>query len=696
MIRQRVEVRGEVQGVGFRPGAVRLARHRGVAGFVRNGPEGVEVEVEGPEDAVAAFLADLPGVVVAREARPVEGAVGFVIRPSAAGEGTPAGLVPPDRPTCAACRAELSDPTSRRFRYAFTSCPDCGPRATVARSTPLDRARTAMDRFPPCAACAAELGDPDDRRFHAQITACPACGPRLVFDGVVEGALDAAGAALRAGRVVAVKGDGGFQLLCDATDPAAVARLRAIKRRPHRPLAVLTDQPLHPLLADPARPVVLLEAPPGAVAAGVAPGLDRVGWMAPATPLHLLLLASVGRPLVCTSGNAAGGVLARSAGALGLVPDHVLDHDRDIVRRLDDPVVRPSPRGPIWLRRGRGQVPRPLAISDGPTVLAVGGHFKGAVAAMVGPRLRMGGHVGDLTTRAAEARLREEVGHVLAGAAPVAVACDRHPDYASTRLAEDLAARWGVPLLRIGHHHAHAAAVMLEHGLDRSVALTWDGVGLGDDDTAWGGEALVVDGARSRRLAALRPIPLAGGDAAARAPRRLGLALLDAVGHAPDDRLLALVRSPRTPRTSSVGRLFDGVAWLLGLAPDRTTWDAQAALALERAAAAAPDAPGAYPLSGGDWRPLVTALLDDPAPVAVRARRFHRALAGFAAEAVGLAPEVPVVLAGGCFQNAVLLDDCASALEARGRAVHWAAALPANDGALAAGQAWIARRLLDA
>ena len=757
MIRVAVHVTGVVQGVGFRPFVYGAATQRGLAGWVANRCDGVRLEVEGERTVVRDFLAalardgppaaDVASIEVAELApaglqrfRVVESVVGTARRPT----------LPADLATCDACRAETRDPCARRHRYPFTNCTRCGPRYTVIESLPYDRARTAMRRFRPCAACAREYADPGDRRFHAEPIACPACGPvlRLVDrenlrQAEGDAAVGAAAQALAGGLIVAMKGLGGFQLLTDATNADAVARLRARKRRPHKPFAVLfataaavraacrTTRAEDAVLVGPAAPIVLVHrrsagddpAAP-AIAAAVAPGSPWLGAMLPATPLHALVAEAVDRPLVCTSGNLAEEPLCidddEARARLGAIADLFLVHDRPIVRPVDDSVVRIGPRGPMVLRRARGFAPLPLRIVAGPnapTVLALGAQLKSTVALHLDGEVVLSQHLGDLHTVEGSALLERTVDDLLAFFAvrPARVACDLHPDYASTRLAVRLANDWGVPLERVQHHHAHVAACVAEHGLTGPVlGLTWDGAGLGADGTLWGGEALLADGARCTRVGHLRPFPLPGGEQAVREPRRAALGLLhalggdlpaDAVGHlftAGELRVLLrlLDAGVQTAVTSSVGRLFDGVAALLGVGAG-VSYEGQAATAVEVAAAEAGSAePYPFPLGDGvpavaDWGPLVRAVLDDRrrgVPVARSAARFHAALAALAATLAVRIGLPRVVLAGGCFQNALLVEAVRTRLVAAGFTVHLPERYPPNDGGIALGQALVAIR----
>ncbi|MBN2577903.1 MAG: carbamoyltransferase HypF [Pirellulales bacterium] len=662
--RAAITVGGVVQGVGFRPFVYNLARSQRLGGWVRNEADTVQIDVQGTPGAVEAFLTALRNVpppqaridrlevreLPCLDAQPAE----FEIRPSF-GRSAPQPVIPADLATCPECVQEIFDPAQRRHLYPFTNCTNCGPRWSIIERLPYDRPQTAMKTFAMCPACRAEYEDPADRRFHAQPIACPRCGPqleladpqgRIISRTSGQPVLQQAAEALREGKILGLKGLGGFQILVDATDPEAVERLRTRKRRPHRPLAVmmssLEEVRRHcrvsadeaQVLTSPQTPIVLLTRketleenrpvphthpsafiphPSFPLPDAIAPGNPYLGVMLPYTPLHHLLLHLVGRPVVCTSGNLSEEPMAtdnaEALERLGPMVDLLLWHDRPIVRPVDDSVVRLGPAGLEILRRARGYAPLPLALDlPAPPLLALGGHLKNTVAVSLDSRVRethqtpvvLSSHVGDLDhplsvevfRRAAE-DLQE-----FYQVRPAAVVCDLHPDYASTHEAEVLARRWETPCLRVQHHHAHVAACMAEHGLAGPVlGLAWDGTGYGPDGTVWGGEFLVCEGSDYRRVAHFRTFPLPGGDRAVRQPRRSALGLLfemspeeaaDAVKvlFSPDELktlLQMLTRKTNCPRTSSVGRLFDAVAALCGL-PPVITFEGQAAMTLEFAA----------------------------------------------------------------------------------------------------------------
>jgi hydrogenase maturation protein HypF len=750
---RRIEIRGTVQGVGMRPFVYRLARELGLGGRVRNDALGVTVEAFGPAAALDAFerrlRAEHPPAAAyeAFRAAPIapEPAAEFVIVESRGAEERRVSI-PPDLATCEACLSEVRDPADRRHRYPFANCTDCGPRFTIARDVPYDRAATTMAPFAMCADCAREYRDPRDRRFHAEPIACPACGPRLSLCGPggepVPDAdpLRTAAAALRAGGILAVKGLGGFHLACDATSSEAVRRLRERKRREEKPLAVMVADlagagrlaELSPaarsLLASAERPIVLCPRRAGAaLAPEVAPDGPLLGLLLPYSPLHHLLLAEAGRPLVMTSGNLSeepiatrdGEALSRLAG----VADLFLLHDREIENRADDSVARLVAGRPLVMRRSRGYVPRPVALRSRlrRPVLACGAHLKNTFCLASGDQATLGPHVGDLDNLETYAALEEAVERLerFLRVRPAVVAHDLHPGYLSTRYALERARALSVPTVGVQHHHAHVASAMGEHGLAGPVlGVAFDGTGQGTDGTAWGGELMLADLRGFERLATLRPIPLAGGKRAIREPWRAALAALDDAfaGDPPLDRLglfasvpaaeVAVVRRMiasglNAPLAHGAGRLFD-VLGALALGRGRSRYEGQVAMALD--GAADPVEPGRYPfpLEQGeapwrlDWRPLLRAAVEDllaGRPAGTVSARFHRSLSAATAELVRAAAarhgRLPVVLTGGCFQNARLAE---GVLEELGGdfAVYLHGQVPPGDGGIALGQALVA------
>jgi hydrogenase maturation protein HypF len=745
--RHRIDLAGTVQGVGFRPFVFRLATELGLGGWAANSPSGLTVEIEGPPAACAAFLerlrAEAPPHAVLRSLRrsplPAQGERGFTVRASSIDTPSSADILP-DLATCADCLRELFDPADRRYRYPFTNCTRCGPRYSILLSLPYDRDRTTMRRFPMCPACRAEYESPVNRRFHAEPIACPDCGPRLRFfadSGTgPKDPVEAAARAIESGQIVAVQGLGGFHLFADARDAEAIRRLRERKRRPAKPLAVmmpdlaetrrhvLVSPSEETLLTSDRAPIVLLRRRPDApdpLPDALAPGNPRLGVLLPYTPPHHLLLRRLGFPVVATSGNLAEEPIctdpAEAVPRLGNLADAFLVHDRPIARAADDSVVREACGGVLVLRLGRGLAP--LCIVPGtalplPVVLAIGGDQKAALAVSGPDGVRCAPHLGDLESPLALDALEAQRQSFprLWNLHPTAVACDLHPGYHGARAAET----WDLPCRRVPHHHAHVVACLAEHGREDSEALgvAWDGTGFGPDGTIWGGEFLHVSAEGGHRIAWLRPFPLPGGELAVRQPRRAALGLLHELGIAPDDTPLAdafsasehallrtqLERRVHAPFASSAGRLFDAVAALLGLRR-HNDFEGQAAADLESAADPADPEPVLAPLvlrgSTLDWEPLIRSLLEARhrgVPVPVLAASFHFALAE-GIVAVARSRGIPrVALAGGCFQNVLLLELAVANLRAAGFDVLWPQRLPPNDGGLALGQAILASRLL--
>lgn len=743
-----LRVRGTVQGVGFRPFVLRTARQLGLRGWVRNDASGVLVRAIGAEaqlaslaDAIAARppgAARVTAVEWLEERDASAPAEDFVIRESADPGVEIETAAPPDLAPCPDCRRELADVADRRHGYAFINCTQCGPRYSILEALPYDRRSTTMRCFRLCPACAAEYADPADPRFHAEPNACPACGPRLCLttaDGgkLADGpaALDCAAALLGSGGIVAVKGVGGFHLIVDATDSAAVAELRRRKHREEKPLAVLfrdleqlrewtvptADE--ERLASSPQAPIVLVRArPERALAPGVAPGNPWIGALLPPSPLHVLLLQRLPKPVVATSANLSEEPLCtddvEARQRLGGIADAFLGHDRAIARPVDDSVVRLDERGAaILLRRARGYAPSPLRLPAALPVpaLCVGAQMKSTVALAAGTRVVVSPHIGDLEGVATQEAFRRTVGMLsqLGGRRFEEVVCDQHPDYASTRYAVAL----GLPVTGVQHHLAHVLAVLLEHGVvaDDVLGVAWDGTGFGADGTVWGGEFIRLHRGRAARVARLRPFPLLGGDAAARDCRRVAWTLGRGAGLGADGelgRILDLAEREEaifaamqageinSPRCSSVGRLFDGIGALLGLGR-RNRFEGQTALALEIAAGAGTTSDSRLPFPVGpapegavwevDWAPAVAAAWSGRGRPEDTAQAFH---AGLAAAVVAVAERATcrhVALSGGCFQNALLLRLTRRALEDAGFVVLTARELPPNDGAISAGQA---------
>ena len=761
MKRLQIRCRGTVQGVGFRPAVHRIASSLGLAGWVVNDPQGATIEIEGPEEAVTLFVerlsSDLPPLarLDAAEEEPREplGEEGFEVRTSTLGRRQGA-LVPPDAVLCGDCRRDMQTPDDRRYRYPFTTCTNCGPRFSLVRELPYDRERTSMACFPLCVDCEREYTDPTDRRFHAEPVACPACGPRLWLadkDGAVVERVDdpmaRAREELMEGRIVAVKGLGGFQLACRADSSEAVARLRRRKKRPGKPFAVMVrdrdaacrtvelDPEAESLLASSRAPIVV--APrrgPSIIADEVAPGLDDLGVMVPTTPLHVELMRPAEMPpLVMTSGNLSEEPLCRTnrkavAGLAGIA-DCFLLHDRDIVRRIDDSVVRTSPRGPMTVRRARGWVPEPLRLPvESPSVIvATGGHLQVTACVTQGDQAFLSQHVGDLDSVPAREFLAEVIDGLLdfLQVEPGLVAADSHPDYPSTWLAGELARENGTEVVSVQHHLAHVAAVLSEHGRfpgpdERCLGVALDGTGWGPDETAWGGEWLELDGElRWWRAAHLEPLPLVGGETAVREPWRVAVAAIVGSGEeeliaatpmaaqVKADRLETVARlaeQPGWPRASGAGRIFEAAGALLGVGLVNR-WEGEAAARLE--ALAAPEWGRMEPWSevevvDGDSGPVLPSALllakvaeraasgESPAIVAAG---FHATFCHLAAEItgrLGLPGGAVVALGGGCLVNRLLGDRLVEELQARGFEALLPRNVPPGDGGLSYGQAAIA------
>jgi hydrogenase maturation protein HypF len=743
-----IRVRGCVQGVGFRPTVWRLARDLGLSGDVRNDAEGVLIHAAGDAAALASLVARLQAEppplarIDSIETRPFAGPVadGFHIHNSAG--GVVRTEVAPDTATCPSCRAEIQDRRERRFRYAFTNCTHCGPRLSILKAIPYDRAATTMAPFPLCADCRNDYDDPADRRFHAEPIACPACGPhpRLIHPdgGEVEGtgcdALARAAEMLRRGAILAVKGLGGYQLACDATNAESVARLRAGKRRESKPFALMArdvavierycapDDVERAALASPQAPIVLMRRTGEGLAEAVAPGLDTLGFMLPTTPLHLVLFERLDRPMVMTSGNLTDEPQIiddeDAVATLGAIADALLMHDRGIAVRIDDSVVRVADGRPRVYRRARGYAPAPIALPAGfgsaPAVLAVGGELKNTFCLAADGRAVLSQHIGDLESAVAFDDFRRNLQFYtgLFGHRPVALAVDRHPDYLSAKFGRDLARQTGLDLIEVGHHHAHIAACLVEHGrpLDAApvLGIVLDGLGWGEDGALWGGEFLLADYRAVLRLAHFKPVAMPGGAAAIKEPWRNLHAHLKAAGEAATLPALAgkkldlldrmIEGAINAPPASSCGRLFDAVAAALGLCGDRQGHEGEAAARLEAAVCRRTlleeDEARSYLFDIAEPKALWRQILADLAArtsVPVMAARFHKGLAlSLVACARRLTGFDTVALSGGCFQNAILLAETARRLREAGFTVLTPTRVPTNDGGLALGQAAIA------
>jgi hydrogenase maturation protein HypF len=729
--RQQIRIRGTVQGVGFRPFVANLAHRLGISGFVRNTEGGVEIEAEG--EGLESFLAELrsgaPPLARIAEIEVRELADGetrpsaprdFEIRHSAAPAGDYA-LVPPDIATCEDCRRDSTEPGNRRYHYPFTNCTNCGPRYTIIRDVPYDRAATTMAEFQMCETCETEYRDATDRRFHAQPNACPVCGPRI------SATLDEVRAWLRAGEVVAIKGLGGYHLACDASNGEAVDRLRTRKRRGGKPFAVMVrsleeaerlcqvSEAERALLSGARRPIALLRKKPAGELEGVAPRNPNLGVMLPYTPLHHLLFegADFGA-LVMTSGNLSEEPIVsreEELPRLGGLADRFLSHNRPIRTAVDDSVVRVFRGRPMVLRRSRGCAPAPVDLGHAvPDVAAAGGELKNTFCLTTGRYAILSQHIGDLENYETLVFFRETLDHMrrFFRVKPQAVAHDLHPGYLSTRAAREME----LPLIGVQHHHAHAASCMAEHRLEgRTIGVAFDGTGYGTDGAIWGGEVLVCDYTSFERRYHLRYVPLAGGDAGAREPWRCALAYLRDAGLGPgdaealtavDERRLRTVetmieRRVQTVDTSSCGRLFDAVSALLGVCLENR-YEAEAAMELE-AAAEGEGEPFGFELRGEeiDLRQAIAELVSarrKQEATGILSARFHSTIAraiAAACESVRATDGLrQVCLSGGSFQNVRLLEGTIQELERGGFEVYWHSEIPPNDGGIALGQAAVA------
>lgn len=747
---RHIEIRGVVQGVGFRPWVYRLATEEGLAGRVRNDATGVTIDAFGSEHALDEFMRRLgdapPPAAVISDVRswtiPVEPVDRFsIVHSQESAERRVS--IPPDLATCPQCTAEIFTPSDRRFGYPFTNCTNCGPRFTITRDVPYDRRATTMAAFQMCPDCQREYDDVGDRRFHAQPNACPDCGPWLQLmapDGALSADLDpigAAAAALTEGQIVAIKGLGGFHLACDATSSDAVQLLRRRKRRDEKPFAVMVQDPdeatrvallddaERKLLSSVERPILLAMRRAGSLLAPeVAPNSPLVGVMLPYTPLHHLLMALVNRPLVMTSANLCEEPLAyRNVEALerlAQIADLFLMHNRDIETRCDDSVARVIDGAPVVFRRARGYVPKgiPVAARFDRPVLGCGALLKNTFCIGTGDTAYLGPHIGDLENLETYRSFEESIERMqrFLRVQPAIIAHDLHPDYMSTAYALTRSEPIKIP---VQHHHAHVASAMAEHGLSGPViGVAYDGTGYGTDGTSWGGEVLVARYEGFERVATLRPIPLAGGDAAIRHPWRIALALLEDAfhDHAPLDDLALFDRVSagdvavveqlfaarvRVPLAHGAGRYFDGIGSLVLARPD-SRYEGQ--IALEWNGIADRSEAGRYGYAVADhnsphlidFRQMTRDIVGD-----VRARvhpatisaRFHNTVVAATADVVRATARVhgvlPVVLTGGCFQNARLAEGLKRALTPR-FTVHLHREVPPGDGGIALGQAVVA------
>lgn len=732
--RERLIIQGVVQGVGFRPFVYRVAKKLGLNGFVQNNASGVLIEIEGSTSALQTFYQAL------KNEQPVQSQIhnlsstaltpqadrDFIIRPSAAGD-TISALMLTDLAVCSDCLRELRDPADRRYRYPFINCTNCGPRFSIIKALPYDRPNTSMATFDMCAACRNEYENPNDRRYHAQPIACPDCGPQLSLlnsHGEVmaqrEIALEQAAQAICTGKIVAVKGLGGFHLMADARNAEVVQRLRQRKHRPAKPFALMypslesvqadcwvSTREAALLLSSQAPIVLLRKQDQIGIAQNIVPDNPYLGVMLPYTPLHHLLLDELNFPIIATSANRAAEPIVidndEALQTLKGIADVFLVHDRPIVGRCDDSIVRIVKDRKMILRRARGYAPLPVTVNQTFTkpILAVGGHLKNTVALAINNQVFLSPHIGDLDTAKACAAHREAADLLcdIYQAKPEFIAQDLHPDYRSSQMAEDRKAH----KVSVQHHYAHALACMADNHVQAPcMAVTWDGTGLGSDSSIWGGEFLRITPESYERALYLKPYPLPGGEAAIRDPKRAALGVLYALSGSQEFHRLkmpneaiqlitqALQKQLNCPSCSSVGRLFDAIAALTDIAIENT-FEGQAAMALEFAADSKITEAYNFSIQDSviDWRPMVQAVLkdmDEGIASSIIAAKFHATLSAMIVAAAKHIGENKVLLTGGCFQNVLLLEQTIQALEEAGFKVFWHRQVPPNDGGLALGQ----------
>jgi len=749
----RISVRGVVQGVGFRPFIYQLATRHNLRGWVRNTSGDVKIEVEGEGGDIEKFLKGLrdetPPAARIEEITAAAGSTAgykkFEILESAAEEGKYQ-LVSPDIATCPECLKEIFDPGDRRYRYPFTNCTNCGPRFTIIADIPYDRPKTTMRSFKMCPDCAREYSDPLDRRFHAQPNACPECGPRLELvdargnkvecDDIIK---ETAGL-LREGKIVAIKGLGGFLLACDATSGRAVNRLRKRKNRPAKPLAVMTatieearkhceiSEEEEKLMKSPGSPIVLMKwKKDSKITEAAAPGLKYLGVMLPYTPLHHLLLRETGLSLIMTSGNLSEEPIAadndEALRRLGGIADYFLRHDRDIYARYDDSVMIVENDTPRFVRRARGYAPYPVHLPyRSRQILACGAEEKNTFCLTRDNHAFISQHIGEMENMETLEHFENTIGlyRKLFRIKPEIIACDMHPEYLPTKYGKELAEREKIKLIPVQHHHAHIASCMAENGIEGPViGAALDGTGYGTDGHIWGGEFLIADYGKFTRMAHLEYLPLPGGAEAIKKPWRTAIGYLHALGIELDGGLplfqwinenkLDIIKSQvergvNAPLTSSMGRLFDAVAAITGVRGE-IQYEAQAAIDLEMLAHEAPCETGSYPFTSGEEdgvniikiRNLLTAVVTDVkdhAPQAIIAARFHNTIARMVAEAcLSISRKTGIkaaALSGGVFQNRILLGKARAMVESKGIRVYTHRQVPCNDGGISLGQAVIA------
>ncbi|APV45427.1 hydrogenase maturation protein HypF [Dehalogenimonas formicexedens] len=756
--RLAISVKGVVQGVGFRPFVYQLAHSNGLAGWVTNTSGEVRIEVEGPPKNITAFVGDLEPKappqshitsVMSTRLEP-RGYTGFEIRESLAEAGKYQ-MISPDLATCPECRSEIFDPTNRRFRYPFTNCTNCGPRFTIIEDIPYDRPLTTMKVFPMCPECGLEYENPLDRRFHAQPNACPVCGPQLRLVDSAGRQLESQdiiadiGEFLKEGKIVAIRGLGGFLLACDATNQLAVDELRRRKHRPAKPFAVMVENMAEVesrcaastdeqgLLNSPAVPIVLLKINSCTdIAPSVAPGLKYLGVMLPYTPLHHLLMAEVNRPLVMTSGNLSEEPIARgnkeALSRLGTIADYFVLHNREIFSRYDDSVTMFEAGSRRMLRRARGFAPYPVRLTHSvPQILGVGAQEKNIFCLTRDDNAFVSQHIGDMENEETFEHFENtlDLYKKMFRIQPQVMACDMHPEYFATKWAEAEAARSGVPLVKVQHHHAHIASCLAENGVkEKVIGVAFDGTGYGVDGKIWGGEFLIADNLDFERAAQLEYLPLAGGESAIKKPYRIAIGYLYRLfgneGLTMAARCLRDVegsefglikqlvdRGLNSPETSSAGRLFDAVSAILGVCRE-IRYEAQAAVELEMAAEGV-ETGSSYPFDievVGERKAVrlrrmfekLVADLDTGVPVAEIAARFHNALIDIILKTCDIIRDETglnsVALSGGCFMNRRLLRGAIARLSAEGFKVYSNSEVPTNDGGISLGQVAVAAATL--
>ncbi len=733
--RIRFTISGAVQGVGFRPFVYRLAHELKLSGWIKNTPEGIITELEGMAPALDTFRKklknDLPpaSFISSREEESVSPCndKGFKILPSSHDSKASVPILA-DLALCPDCLNEMNDPGDRRYRYPFITCTNCGPRFTIMTGLPYDRPRTTMKAFSLCAKCTEEYKNPLDRRFHAQPLACPDCGPHLYLTDAAgkilakhDEALTVTAQAIRNGSIIALKGLGGFHLICDARNPDAVNELRRRKHRPTKPFALMmpdlntaksyceiSDQEVA-LLTSVQSPIVLLDKiKDSSLLTGIAPGNPALGVMLPYTPIHHLLLDELKFPVIATSGNRGGEPICtdetEALERLDGIADLFLVHNRPIAQRSDDSIIKIMAGRPMILRRGRGYAPLPVASKpfvkrkeNNQVILAVGSHLKNTISISVNGQIISSPHVGDLDSPQAINGHREAISTLcnLYDTAPSLIVHDAHPDYYSTLVAKK--APEDVQKIPVQHHYAHALSCMADNNISPPcTAIVWDGTGYGEDGTVWGGEFLKITESGYKRIGHLHPFRLPGGDAAALQPWRVALALLHEAGLKPNcikgvtDEQIRLVwqmldKDINCPVTTSAGRLFDGVSALLGLC-SINTFEGEAAMSLEFAATSEHDETYPYKINNGtiDWRPMIATLIGDD--LQISATKFHNTLALAATDMAKSCSEKNIILTGGCFQNRVLLEKLINNLANAGMEPLWHRNIPPNDGGISAGQ----------